>query len=49
MWLDDSFNQVKSHILIIEPFPDIKTAFSVVSREESNQKHGFVSSSSNKT
>lgn len=25
--LDDSFNQVKSNILIMEPLPDVKTAF----------------------
>lgn len=46
--LDDSYNQVKSHILIMEPLPDVRTAFSIISREESNQKHGNVSILSNK-
>ena len=46
--LDDSSNQVKSNILIMEPLPDVKIAFSIVSREESNQKHGYVSTLSNK-
>lgn len=36
--LDDSFNQVKIHILLMEPLPNIRFAFSVVSREESFQK-----------
>lgn len=31
----------------MEPLPTVKTAFSLVSREESNQKHGFSSNSSN--
>lgn len=30
----------------MEPLPTVKTAFSLVSREESNQKHGFNSNSS---
>lgn len=47
--LDDSFSQFKSHILIMEPLSDVKTTFSIVSREESNQKHGSVSGSSDKT
>lgn len=37
--LGESFNQVKSHILIMEPLPKVKIAFSIVSREESNKKN----------
>ena len=47
--LDNSFNQVKSHILLMEPLPNVKTAFSLVSREESNQKHISHSNSNTKT
>ena len=32
--LDDSYNQVKSHILLMDPLPSVKTAFSLVSCEE---------------
>ncbi|XP_052627603.1 uncharacterized protein LOC128134170 [Lactuca sativa] len=32
---DDSYSQVKSHILLMDPLPNVKTAFSIVSREES--------------
>lgn len=34
--LDSSFNQVKSHLLLMEPLPNVRTAFSIVSREESH-------------
>lgn len=48
--LDDSFNQVKSHILLTDPLPNVKTAFAIVSREESNQRGGSSSSvSTNKS
>ena len=46
--LDDSYNQVKSHILLMEPLPTVKSAFSILSREESLQKGGSMSSSSSK-
>lgn len=45
--LDESFNQVKSHILLIEPLPNVRTAFSIISREESRQRNGSLSSNSN--
>ncbi|XP_052622644.1 uncharacterized protein LOC111911314 [Lactuca sativa] len=45
--LDDSFNQVKSHILLLDPLPNVKTAFSIVSREESHQKNEALTSISN--
>lgn len=35
--LDDSFSQVKRHILLVDPLLNVKTDFSIVSREESNQ------------
>ncbi|KAI3781841.1 hypothetical protein L2E82_11867 [Cichorium intybus] len=42
--LDDTFNQVKSHILLMKPLPNVRTAFSIISREESFQKNGSLSS-----
>lgn len=36
--LDESYNKVKSHILLMDPLPNVKVAFSIVSREESHQK-----------
>ncbi|KAI3688864.1 hypothetical protein L2E82_46759 [Cichorium intybus] len=45
--LDDSFNQVKSHILLMDPLPNVRSAFSIISREESRQKHGSLSSNTN--
>lgn len=45
--LDDSFNKVKSHILLMDHLPNIKTTFSIVSREESHQKNGALTSVSN--
>ncbi|XP_052626943.1 uncharacterized protein LOC128133515 [Lactuca sativa] len=45
--LDDSFNQVKSHILLMDPLPNVKTTFSIVSREESHHKNGALTSVSN--
>lgn len=44
--LDDSFNQVKSHILLMDHLPNVKVAFSIVSREDSHQKNGSLISSS---
>lgn len=41
--LDSSYNQVKSHILLMDPLPNVRTAFSIVSREESHQKNGSLS------
>ena len=37
--LDDVYNQVKIHILLMEPLPNVKSAFSILSREESLQKN----------
>lgn len=44
--MDESFNQVKSHILLIESHPNVKIAFSLLSREESHQIGGSLSNSS---
>ena len=46
--LDESYNQVKSHILLMEPLLNVKTAFSTLSREESFQKGGALTSSATK-
>ena len=47
--LDDTYSQVKSHILLIDPLPTVKTAFSIVSREESHLRNcSFSSQSVNK-
>ncbi|XP_023734895.1 uncharacterized protein LOC111882761 [Lactuca sativa] len=40
--LDDSYSQVKSHILLMEPLPNVKTAFSILSRED---QKGFSANS----
>lgn len=40
--LDDTFSQVKSHLLLMEPLLIVKTAFPVVSREESRQKGSSI-------
>lgn len=37
MGLDDSFGHVRSNILLREPLPSVKTAFSICSREESHK------------
>ncbi|XP_071695665.1 uncharacterized protein [Rutidosis leptorrhynchoides] len=42
MRLDDEFMQIRSNILLRDPIPDAKTAFAVISREESHRR--FVSS-----
>ncbi|XP_023754962.1 uncharacterized protein LOC111903417 [Lactuca sativa] len=42
--LDESYSHVKSHILLMEPLPNVKTAFSILSREESIQRNGSLSS-----
>nr|KAJ0189315.1 hypothetical protein LSAT_V11C800419360 [Lactuca sativa] len=39
--LDDSYSQFKSHILLMEPLPNVKTTFSILSREESLQRNDF--------
>lgn len=46
--MDDN-GQVKIHILLMDPLPDVKETFSVVSREESHEKGGSLSNSSSKT
>ncbi|XP_071739055.1 uncharacterized protein [Rutidosis leptorrhynchoides] len=38
MGLDDEFMQIRSNILLRDPIPDVKTAFAVISREESHRK-----------
>ncbi|XP_023756901.1 uncharacterized protein LOC111905437 [Lactuca sativa] len=43
--LDDSYSQVKSQILLMDPLPTVKTTFSIVSREESLQRNGSFTSS----
>ncbi|KAI3508512.1 hypothetical protein L1887_23520 [Cichorium endivia] len=43
---DDCYNQVKSHVLLMEPLPNVRTAFSIISREESFQKNGSLSNNS---
>ena len=45
--LDDCFNQVTSHIILMDPLPNVKSALSIVSREESHQKNGSLSCSFN--
>lgn len=47
--LDSSFSQAKSHILLMEPLPSVRAAFSIISREESHQKNGSSVTISNKT
>ncbi|XP_071738898.1 uncharacterized protein [Rutidosis leptorrhynchoides] len=42
MGLDDEFMQIRSNILLRDPIPGAKTAFAVISREESHRR--FVSS-----
>ncbi|XP_071714003.1 uncharacterized protein [Rutidosis leptorrhynchoides] len=37
MGLDDTYMHTRSNILMIDPFPDVKTAFSIISREESHR------------
>ena len=44
--LDHVYNQVKSHILLMEPLANVKYALSILSREESLQKNGSLSSTS---
>ncbi|XP_071741389.1 uncharacterized protein [Rutidosis leptorrhynchoides] len=38
MGLDDEFMQIRSNILLRDPIPDAKTAFAVISREESHRR-----------
>ena len=40
--LDESYNQVKSHILLMDPLPSVKNVFSLVSHEESNKNMGQI-------
>ncbi|KAL7606770.1 hypothetical protein Lser_V15G19081 [Lactuca serriola] len=42
--LVDSYNQVKNHILLMEPLPNVKTTFSMLSKEESLQRNNYLSS-----
>lgn len=44
---DDTYNQVKSHILLMSPLPNVKSSFSILSREESLQKNESLSSGNN--
>ncbi|KAL4591437.1 hypothetical protein LXL04_004402 [Taraxacum kok-saghyz] len=45
MGLDDSYSAIKSNILMQDPLPSVRVAFSIVSREESHKgvKNCFVS------
>ena len=48
--LDDVYNQVNIHILLMKPLPNVKTAFYIIYREESRQKNGsLISGSTSKT
>lgn len=47
--LVEFYNKVKSHILLMESLPSMKTAFSLVSREESIKHGSNLLSSNNKT
>lgn len=44
MGLNDSFNQVKSQILLMTPFPPINQVFSMVLQKEKQREITFVSS-----
>lgn len=37
MSLDDSYSQLRSNMLTSDPLPSVKTAFSIISREESHK------------
>lgn len=41
--LDESYNQVKSHILLMDHLPGVKIVFSIISHEESLQRNGLFS------
>ncbi|XP_071704377.1 uncharacterized protein [Rutidosis leptorrhynchoides] len=45
MGLDESYSSVRSNILLIDPLPSVKTAFAIVSREESHRTSSQTSSS----
>lgn len=47
MGLDDSFSQIRSHILLQDPLPSVKVAFATISREESHRGSSTVSQSKN--
>ncbi|XP_071715209.1 uncharacterized protein [Rutidosis leptorrhynchoides] len=44
MGLDESYSSVRSNILLIDPLPSVKTAFAIVSREESHRTSSQTSS-----
>ncbi|XP_071728916.1 uncharacterized protein [Rutidosis leptorrhynchoides] len=43
--LDESYSSVRSNILLIDPLPSVKTAFAIVTREESHRTSSQASSS----
>ncbi|GKE04660.1 hypothetical protein Tco_1396678 [Tanacetum coccineum] len=43
MGLDDIYQPIRSSLLTKEPLPDVKTAFSLISREESHRGSSFGS------
>ena len=47
MGLDDAYMTLRSTILTTEPLPDVKTAFSLIVREESHKNSVFTNSSKN--
>lgn len=49
MGLESSFSQVRSNILLREPLPSVKMAFSICSREESQKISSSTGSSSDKS
>lgn len=49
MGLDDIYLPIRSSILITDPLPSVKTAFSLVSREESHRGGSNTTTSVNKT
>ena len=46
MGLDNSYESIRSNILSRDPLPSIKSAFAIISREESHRGSSFVPSSS---
>ncbi|XP_071741034.1 uncharacterized protein [Rutidosis leptorrhynchoides] len=45
MGLDESYSSMRSNILLIDPLPSVKTAFAIVSRDESHRTSSQASSS----
>lgn len=49
MGLDDVYMQVRSNLLMREPLPDVKSAFAIISREESHRGVSLSGTSGNKS